>query len=131
MTTGRMESYWKSEVYEALADYIRMDCEGLKDAAALLMDGGRLVIRTAAFYHEGMTAFPGRDEVLSLLVHLGCLGFEQETSEVFIPNREILDAFKTSKELQGGAWQGEEERAAPLQDGKMGRICALLLFIMV
>ena len=43
-----------------------------------------------------MTTFHSRDDVLSLLIHLGYLGFDDETSEVFIPNKEILDEFKTS-----------------------------------
>lgn len=42
-----------------------------------------------------MTTFGGRDDVLSLLIHLGYLGYDDENSEVFIPNKEILDEFKT------------------------------------
>jgi len=30
------------------------------------------------------------------IIHLGYLGFDDQRSEVFIPNREILDEFKTS-----------------------------------
>ncbi len=43
-----------------------------------------------------MVTFTGKDDVLSLLIHLGYLGFDDETSEVFVPNKEILDEFKTS-----------------------------------
>ena len=96
MTTGRIQNYWnKTETYEALAEYIRRDYDGLKDAVALLMDGGRLKIDPST-YQNDMTTFHGRDDVLSLLIHLGYLGFDDERSEVFIPNREILDEFKTS-----------------------------------
>ena len=96
MTTGVIKDYWnKTETYEALADYIRKDYDGLKDAVALLMDGARLRIDTSA-YQNDMTTFSGKDDVLSLLIHLGYLGFDDERSEVFIPNREILDEFKTS-----------------------------------
>ena len=96
MTTGVIKNYWnKTETYEVLADYIHMDYDGLKDAVALLMDGGKLVIDTST-YQNDMTTFNGRDDVLSLLVHLGYLGFDDETSEVFIPNKEILDEFRSS-----------------------------------
>ena len=96
MTTGVIMDYWnKTETYEALAEYIRKDYDGLKDAVALLMDGGRLKIDTST-YQNDMTTFSGRDDVLSLLIHLGYLGFDDERSEVFIPNREILDEFRTS-----------------------------------
>ncbi|MBP3802733.1 MAG: AAA family ATPase [Oribacterium sp.] len=95
-TTGIIKDYWnKTESYEALADYIGKNLDGLKDAIALLMDGGRLKIDTST-YQNDMTTFTGRDDVLSLLIHLGYLGFDDEKSEVFIPNREIMDEFKSS-----------------------------------
>ncbi|MBR1685550.1 MAG: AAA family ATPase [Clostridia bacterium] len=102
MTTGKIQDYWnKSETYEALAEYIRKDYDGLKDAVALLMDGGRLKIDTST-YQNDMTTFHGRDDVLSLLIHLGYLGYDDDSGEVFIPNKEILDEFKTS--TQGNEW---------------------------
>ena len=102
MTTGVIKDYWNdTETYEALAEYIRMDYDGLKDAVALLMDGGRLRIDTST-YQNDMTTFHSRDDILSLLIHLGYLGYDDEHSEVFIPNREILDEFKTSTKT--GEW---------------------------
>lgn len=96
MTTGMIRNYWnKTESYEALAEYIRMDYDGLKNAVALLMDGGRIRIDTSS-YQNDMTTFHGRDDVFSLLIHLGYLGYDDGSEEVFIPNREILDEFRTS-----------------------------------
>ena len=96
VTTGRISNYWnKTETYEALAEYIRKDYDRLKDSVAFLMDGGKLKIDTST-YQNDMTTFTCRDDVLSLLIHLGYLGFDDETSEVFIPNKEILDEFRTS-----------------------------------
>lgn len=125
--TGAIKDYWnKTETYEALAEYIRKDYDGLKDAVALLMDGGRLSVDTST-YQNDMTTFTGRDDVLSLLIHLGYLGYDDERGEVFIPNREILDEFKTSTkgkewgstfkafekslELLEATWNGDEEEA--------------------
>ena len=133
MTTGVIKDYWnKTETYEALAEYIRKDYDGLKDAVALLMDGGRLTIDTST-YQNDMTTFTGRDDVLSLLIHLGYLGYDDERGEVFIPNREILDEFKTSTkgrewvstfkafetslELLEATWNGDEEKVAELVEG--------------
>lgn len=100
--TGTIKDYWnKTETYEALAEYIEMDFDGLKEAVALLMDGGRLKIDTSS-YQNDMTTFNGRDDVLSLLIHLGYLGFDDKRSEVFIPNREIMDEFRTS--TKGEKW---------------------------
>ena len=96
MTGGGIKNYWnRSESFEALAEYLQKDYEGLRDAVALLMDGGRLFINTGT-YQNDLTTFTGRDDVLSLLVHLGYLGFDEERSEVFIPNRKILQEFKNA-----------------------------------
>ena len=103
ITTGQIKNYWnKTETYEALAEYIRKDYDGLQEAVTLLMDGNRLVVDTST-YQNDMTTFSCRDDILSLLIHLGYLGFDDESSEVFIPNREILDEFKAS--TKGKAWE--------------------------
>ncbi|MBE6005543.1 MAG: AAA family ATPase [Lachnospiraceae bacterium] len=129
-TTGKIIDYWnKTETFEALAEFINMNLDGLKDAVALLMDGGRLKVDTST-YQNDMTTFTGRDDVLSLLIHLGYLGFDDEKSEVYIPNREILDEFKsstkdhewvdafasfrTSLELVKATWAEDSDKVAEL-----------------
>ena len=129
-TTGIIKDYWnKTETYEALAEFIEMDYDGLKEAVAFLMDGGRLRIDTST-YQNDMTTFHGKDDVLSLLIHLGYLGFDDQRSEVFIPNREILDEFKTStkskkwvpafrtitlsEEIVKATWDKDTEKVAEL-----------------
>ena len=129
-TTGIIKDYWnKTETYEALAEFIEMDYDGLKEAVAFLMDGGRLRIDTST-YQNDMTTFHGKDDVLSLLIHLGYLGFDDQRSEVYIPNREILDEFKTntkskkwvpafrtitlSEEIVKATWDKDTEKVAEL-----------------
>ena len=137
VSTGIIKNYWnKTETYEALAEYIRKDYDGLKDAVALLMDGGRLKVDTST-YQNDMTTFHGRDDVLSLLIHLGYLGFDDERSEVFIPNREILDEFKAStkseewidtfktfeisQKLLKATWLEDEDKVAELIENAHNR----------
>ena len=96
LRSGIIDNYWnKTETYEALAEYIRRDYDGLKETVALLMDGGRVKIDISK-YQNDMTTFAGKDDILTLLIHLGYLGYDNENKEVFIPNKEILDVFKTS-----------------------------------
>ena len=96
VSTGYIQNYWnKTETYEALAEYIRMNLDGLKDAVVLMMDGGGVKIDIST-YQNDMTTFTCRDDVLSLLISLGYLKYNVETKEVSIPNREILDEFKAS-----------------------------------
>ena len=130
MRNGIIRNYWnKTETYEALAEFISMDFDGLKEAVALLMDGGRLKVDTSS-YQNDMTTFYGKDDVLSLLIHLGYLGYESQSGEVFIPNREIQDefststrtkgwhdifkAFRASEELLEATWSGDEEKVAEM-----------------
>ena len=96
MITGVVANYWtKTETYEALSEYINKNYDGLKDTVALLMNGGKIKVNTSS-YQNDMTTFNSRDDILTLLIHLGYLGYDNETEEVFIPNKEILDEFKTS-----------------------------------
>ena len=98
VSSGVIQNYWnKTENYETLAEYIRMDFDGLKDAVALLIDGGRVKVNTAT-YQNDMTSFNGSNDVLVMLIHLGYLGYDAETGEVFIPNKELLDEFRNSTE---------------------------------
>ena len=130
VSTGVIQNYWnKTESYEALAEYIRMDYGGLKEAVTLLMDGDRVGVDLAT-YQNDMTSFHGRDDVLAMLVHLGYLGYDTDTKEVYIPNREILDEFKTStkseewvdtfksfkksQELLKATWECDADKVAEL-----------------
>ncbi|MBR1743752.1 MAG: AAA family ATPase [Lachnospiraceae bacterium] len=98
VSTGMIQNYWnKTENYEALAEYIRMNYDGLKESVALLMDGGKVGVNISS-YQNDMTSFRGSNDVLVMLIHLGYLGYHADTREVFIPNNEILDEFKTSTE---------------------------------
>ena len=129
-TRGEVVNYWsKTETYEALSEYIRRDFDGLRESVAVLIDGGRIKIDTST-YQNDMTSLTCRDDVLSLLIHLGYLGYDSKRSEVFIPNREILDEFKTSTnnsewtdtfnsfrtslELLDATWAGDADTVAEL-----------------
>lgn len=130
MTYGQIKNYWNNtETYEALAEYIRMDFDGLKETVARLMEGEHLPVRLGT-YQNDMTSMTCRDDVLALLIHLGYLGYDQANGEVFIPNREIHDVFETStqtpewsstmralrnsKKLLEAVWAGDEETVAGL-----------------
>lgn len=130
MLTGVISNYWNNtESYEALAEYIRRDYDGLKNTVALLMDGGRVKVDLSS-YQNDMTTFHSKDDVLALLIHLGYLGYDEGNGEVFIPNKEILDVFRTStkseewadtfksfeisQELLKATWAMDEDQVAEL-----------------
>lgn len=86
-------SYWTStETYEALQIYIDLDMYGLREAIVSMLSNSSIVIDTGSFQND-MTSFKSRDDVLTLLVHLGYLAYDEETSAVFIPNEEVRGEF--------------------------------------
>jgi len=97
----RFDNYWtQTETYEALKDYIKRDFNGLKDAIILLLAGERKQIDIKSFTND-MVTFDSYNDILTLLIHLGYLGYDFETKEVFIPNKEIFDEFETAVKKVG------------------------------
>ncbi len=104
LTWEEIQSYWTgTETYEALKVYIDLNFDGLKEAVTAMLGNGRCVIDPTTFQND-MTTFRTRDDVLTLLVHLGYLTYEKETSQVFIPNREIEQEFMRAVKV--GGWDG-------------------------
>ena len=99
--TGHILNYWNNtETYEALEKYISMNYDGLRETIVMLMEGGRQAVDVSG-YQNDMTSFHSRDDILTMLIHLGYLSFDN--GQVFIPNREVLDVFKTS--TRDASWQ--------------------------
>lgn len=93
MLTRTYDNFWnKTETFEALRDYIVLNFKGLRETVTELLAGERKKINTAAFTND-MTTFSSADDVLTLLIHLGYLGYDFKTKEVFIPNSEIASEF--------------------------------------
>ncbi|MDE6942705.1 MAG: ATP-binding protein [Lachnospiraceae bacterium] len=103
MTFHNFSSYWTStEVYDALKIYMDLDFDGLRADIVQMLGGRRIVINTRSFRND-MHSFSTKDDVLTLLVHLGYLGYDPERMEAFIPNREIIMEFENA--MSTGGWQ--------------------------
>jgi len=91
-------SYWnKTETYEALKDYIKLDFDGLKNKIAQMISGHDITVNPHKFTND-MSTFNSVDDVLTLLVHLGYLTYNFEKSTVRIPNEEVKGEFINSIE---------------------------------
>ena len=90
---GELANYWtQSETYESLKIYIEMDEDGLKEAIVQMLGGSKVKIDTISFQND-MTTIRSRDDVLTLLVHLGYLTYDIDDKSVSIPNEEIRQEF--------------------------------------
>ncbi len=128
MLSGICDSYWnQTESFEALREYIDLNFDGLKDAVLRMMAGETVSVNTGSFGND-MTTFHNRDDVLTLLIHLGYLGYDFSHKSVFIPNNEIRGeyvnavsvsqwgevsiALKNSSELLHALWNKDTGRVA-------------------
>lgn len=93
MQSGRYNNYWnQTETFEALRTYIDMNFEGLKDDVIGMIAGKRVSVNTGSFVND-MTSLAGKDDVYTLLIHLGYLAYDFEHRETYIPNHEVRQEF--------------------------------------
>ena len=85
----RCRSYWASTgAYDAVTHYIQMNFEGLKDDIIRMLAGGRCKVSPFRFQND-MSIVRSKDDVLTVLIHLGYLGYDWRKSECYIPNLEV------------------------------------------
>lgn len=99
---GSFESYWAStNVFEGLKRYITMNFDGLKDAIVRLIAGGKEHIDPLRFSND-MHAVASKDDVLTILCHLGYLCYDNTDETVYLPNYEVRKEFERT--LRDTAW---------------------------
>ena len=98
------KSYWTgTETYEALKIYIELNFDGLRETVIEMLGNAHCKIDPSTCQND-MTTFKTRDDVLTLLVHLGYLAFDENAGEVFIPNQEVIQEFLRAVKV--GGWDG-------------------------
>lgn len=102
--SGKYTSYWKNtSAVETLLRYIDMDEDGLQQDVAKLIAGEKIEV-DPFFFQNDIETFKSKDDVLTLLVHLGYLTYEEVadsygdeeicTGYVRIPNEEVRMEFE-------------------------------------
>lgn len=141
MLSGLFDNYWnQTETYEALKVYIQMNFDGLKDAIVRMLAGDRVQINTGTFSND-MTTFQNRDDVLTLLVHLGYLSYRWQDKTVSIPNKEVsqeyvnaistmdwhevISSVQESRNLLEALWAQDADRVAAGIDKAHNEISSL------
>ena len=144
MRRKRYSNYWTStETYEALKIYIEMDFDGLKEDIVQMLGGESVRVNTLSFQND-MRNFRTKDDILTLLIHIGYLGYDAETREAFIPNKEIIGEFenamsvggwsevmrvlKASDQLLEATLNGDEERVARGLDRAHTEVASILSY---
>ena len=103
MESGKFTSYWKkTSAAETLITYIDMDQMGLQADIIRLIAGEEIEVDPDSFRND-IETFTSKDDVLTLLIHLGYLTYEEITDSydenermtgmVRIPNEEVRTEF--------------------------------------
>lgn len=125
---GRCRSFWASTAsYDTVAHYIQMNYEGLKDDVVRMLAGERCAVDPTGFQND-MSVIQSKDDVLTVLIHLGYLSYDWKESECYIPNKEVAgemvnavklnnwshvaNAIEKSKQLLRATIEGNEEAVA-------------------
>ena len=88
------DSYWtETSAAEGLMSYISKPYNGMTKTIAELIGGVDVSVDTAGFANDLVT-FRGRDDVLTLMIHLGYLAYDSEKKTAHIPNEEIRLEFQ-------------------------------------
>lgn len=124
-------NYWTStETYEALKIYMDMDFDGLRSDIVQLLGGGHIKINTRSFQND-MRSFRTKDDILTLLIHLGYLGYDSVRKEAFIPNKEIIEEYENAMSV--GGWsevmrilRASEKLLEDTLNGDAGSVAAAL-----
>lgn len=98
---GQCDNYWaQTESFESLRQYIDNDFDGVKETLQSLIDGKPVKISTLTFGND-MNQINSRDELFTLMVHLGYVSYNSADHTVSFPNMEvrmeILEAIRNSR----------------------------------
>lgn len=89
MQKGKFKSYWSETAsYEAIVPLINMDYDGLKTAIIEMLSGAAVKVNTATFKNDILN-IQSKDDVLTYMIHLGYLGYDQTRKMAFVPNEDI------------------------------------------
>ena len=98
MLRGSFKSYWtQTGTYESIVPLINMDFDGLRSAIIDMLSGDAVPVRTTS-YQNDMVSFKNKNDVMTALIHLGYLAYDDEEQTAYIPNEEIRSEFLNAVE---------------------------------
>ena len=103
ITERSFDNYWtKTETFEALKLYIKLDMDGLRQSVIKMIAGEHIKVNTGKFQND-MVTLNSADDVLTLLIHLGYLTYDFDTKTAWIPNKEVQQEFINC--IEDGDWE--------------------------
>lgn len=98
-----LNSYWTGTCsYEVISDLFDLNFPYLKEDILLLLSGKDVAVDTSTFQND-VVSFSSKHDVLTYLIHLGYLGYNEADGRAFIPNEEIRDEICYA--IRGSTWE--------------------------
>lgn len=89
MLRGKFRNYWsETGSYEFIVPLINMNYDGLKNTIIEMLSGQNVKVNTLTFKNDPAN-IQSKDDVITYLIHLGYLGYNEKDETAFIPNEEI------------------------------------------
>lgn len=89
VTKRTFQSYWsQTGSYEVIVPLISKNFDGLKTAIIEMISGDMVKIDTGTFQNDAIN-FSNRDDVITFLIHLGYLAYDEKKQCAYIPNEEV------------------------------------------
>ena len=96
-------SYWTTTgAYDSVITYIQMNYDGLKDDIIRMLAGEHVYVDTTEFRND-MRVVSSKNDVLTVLIHLGYLAYDGEEQECYIPNKEVADEMNNA--IKATTWE--------------------------
>ena len=97
------ENYWtKTGAYDAVATYISLNYDGLKDSVINMLAGGRCDVNPTRFSND-LSDIQSCDDALTVLIHLGYLAYDRVERQCYIPNLEVEGEMENA--VRAGSWK--------------------------
>ena len=89
LVTRVCKGYWtRTESFESVKDLINMNFDGVKEALESMLAHRPTQVSVSTFGNDS-NVINSKDELLTLLIHYGYLGYDALNQRAFIPNNEV------------------------------------------
>lgn len=96
--SGECKNYWQTTgAYDSVRTYIQSNFDGLKDDIIKMLAGGCVSVNTTRFQND-MHIINSKDDVLTVLIHLGYLSYDSANRRCYIPNLEVAEEMTNAVE---------------------------------
>lgn len=125
------DSYWATTgAFDNVKTYIQMNFDGLRQDIISMIGGGRCKVNTTSFSND-MSIINCKDDVFTVLIHLGYLSYDKQNKECYIPNKEVGDEMINAVNANGwtevtNALQASERLLQLTLRGEADEVAALV-----